>query len=122
MVSYDAQIVGQPLLLECIVITVRGITSTMDIVWSSDDVAFHTERNVSINLSTSLFASYMSTYIIPQLSTPDDGRVYICEVVINASPSITATGSIEMDVVGNLTSYVYVYLRISISEWQNTIK
>ena len=102
MISYDAQTVGQPLLLKCIVITVRGITSQMEIAWSSDDVVFHTERNVSINLTTSLFASYISTYNIPQLSTLDDGKVYSCEVVINASPSITATDSIELDVIGNL--------------------
>ena len=94
--------VGQPLLLQCIVITVRGITSPMEIAWSSDDVVFHTERNVSISHTTSLFASYTSTYIIPQLSTLDDDKVYSCEVMINTSPSITVTGSIEMDVIGNL--------------------
>ena len=105
VVSHNSQTVGQPLLLECIVITGRGITSSMDIVWSSDDVVLHTERNVSINFTTALFASYTSTYIIPQLSTLDDGRVYGCEVVINASPSVTATSTIEMDVTGNLTMY-----------------
>ena len=101
VVSHNAQMVGQPLLLECIVITVRGITSTVDIVWSSDDVVVHTVTDVSINFTTSLFASYTSTYIILQLSTLDDGRVYSCEVVVNTSQPVTATGGIELDVIGN---------------------
>ena len=109
VVSHNAQTVGQPLLLECIVITVRGITSTVDIVWSSDDVVVHTVTDVSINFTTSLFAGYTSTYIIPQLSTLDDGRVYSCVVVIHTSPSITAFGSTELDVIGNLTTYVFIY-------------
>jgi len=41
---------------------------------------------------------YTSTYTIPQLSTTDDDRVYQCEVVINTSPSVMATGSATLDV------------------------
>ena len=102
MVPHDVQTVGQSLLLECIVTTVRGITSAMDITWSSDGVVFNIERNVSVNHTTLYTASYTSTYIIPQLSTLDDNRVYNCEVVINTTPSVTATGRIEMDVIGNI--------------------
>ena len=102
MIPHNSQTVGQSLLLECIVITVRGITSTMDIVWSSNDVVFDNERNVSINLTTLYSASYTSTYTIPQLSTLDDGRVYSCEVVINTNPPVTATGSVILDVNGNV--------------------
>ena len=102
MVPHDVQTVGQSLLLECIVTTVRGITSAMDITWSSDGVVFNIERNVSINHTTLYTASYTSTYIIPQLSTLDDDRVYNCEVVINTTPSVTATGRIEIDVIGNI--------------------
>ena len=102
MVPHDVQTVGQSLLLECIVTTVRGITSAMDITWSSDGVVFNIERNVSVNHTTLYTASYTSTYIIPQLSTLDDDRVYNCEVVINTTPSVTATGRIEMDVIGNI--------------------
>ena len=100
VVPHDVQTVGQSLLLECIVTTVKGITSTMDITWSSGDIVFNTERNVSINHTTIYTASYTSTYIIPQLSTLDDGRAYSCEIVINTTPLVTAIGSIEMDING----------------------
>ena len=102
MVPHNVQIVGQSLLLECIVTTVRGITSIVDITWSSDDVVLNTERNISINFTTLYIASYTSTYIIPQLSTLDDGRTYSCEVVINTTPPVAATGSTQLDVIGNL--------------------
>ena len=101
MIPHNVQTVGQSLLLECIVTTVRGITSSVDIVWSSDDVVLNTERNVSINLTTLYSTSYTSTYIIPQLSTLDDGRVYSCEVVINTIAPVTTIGRIELDVIGN---------------------
>ena len=102
MVPHNVQTVGQSLLLECIVPTVRGITSAMDITWSSGDVVFQTERNVSINHTTLYTASYTSTYIISQLSTLDDDKVYSCKVVINATPPVTATGRIKLDVIGNI--------------------
>ena len=102
MVPHNVQTVGQSLLLECIVTTVRGITSIVDITWASNDIVLKTERNVSINSTTLYSASYTSTYIIPQLSTLDDGRVYSCEVVINTTRSVTATGSTQLDVIGNL--------------------
>ena len=103
MVPHNIQTVGQSLLLECIVNTVRGITSTMDITWSSRGVVLNIERNVSINLTTLYSASYTTVYIIPQLSTLDDDRVYNCEVMINTIPPVTATGRIELDVIGNYT-------------------
>jgi len=106
VIPHNAQIVGQPLILECNVITVRGITSTLDIVWSSDDVVLKTEQNVSINFTTSHTASYTSIYIISQLSTLDNGRAFHCEVVINTSPPVATTSRIELDVTGNLCVFV----------------
>ena len=102
VIPHNVQTVGQSLLLECIVTTVRGITSSVDIVWSSNDVVLITERDVSINLTTLYSANYISTYNIPRLSTLDDGRVYSCEVVINTNPPVIATGTVMLDVNGNL--------------------
>ena len=104
MVPHNVQTVGQSLLLECVVTAVRGITSTMDIIWSSGDVMLNTERNVSINFTTLYTASYTSTYIIPLLSTLDDDVAYSCEVVINTNPPVTATGSTKLDVIGKLVT------------------
>ena len=79
--------------------TVRGITSRVDIMWSSDGEELQringTKLNASLYDNSTMYKSY---YTIPQLSTTDDGRVYQCEVVINTSPPVMATGSVTLDV------------------------
>ena len=92
----STQIVGQSLTLECSVTTVKGITSRVDIVWSSDDNTL--AEGINANLTTETSIMFTSIYTIPLLSTTDDGRVYQCEVVINTSPPVMATGSVTLDV------------------------
>ena len=46
------------------------------------------------------------SYTISQLSTPDDGRVIQCQVMINASPSVMASDSITLDVTGEYCKYI----------------
>jgi len=102
VVNSTAQIVGQSLTLECRVTTVRGITSRVDIVWSSDGVESQRMNGVNASFTTDSSAMYTTTYTIPLLSTTDDGRVYQCEVVINTSPPVMATGNITLDVTGTI--------------------
>ena len=99
MTAPNTQTVGQSLTLDCSVTTVRGITSIVDIVWSSNDTELERMNGVS---STTMDNSlvYTHNYTISQLSTTDDGRVIQCEVVINSSPTVTATGNITLDVMG----------------------
>ena len=92
----NTQIVGQSLTLQCEVTTVRGITSRVDIVWSSNGTELERMNNVS---STTIDNSlvYTDSYTISQLSTTDDGRVIQCEVVINTA---MAYDGITLDVIG----------------------
>ena len=78
--------------------TVRGITSRVDIVWSVDGSNLDTIEDVNITLLRENAAIYSVFYTIPLLSTTDDGRVCQCEVVINTSPPVMATGSATLDV------------------------
>ena len=96
--SSNTQIIGQSLSLECSVTTMRGITSRVDIVWSSDGVEISRTEGVNASLAQRESMMYSAYYTIPQLSTSDDGRVYRCEVVINTSPPVMATGSVTLDV------------------------
>ena len=97
----NTQTVGQSLTLQCEVTAVRGITSRVDIVWSSGGTELQRMNNVS---STTMGNSlvYTDSYTISQLSTTDEGRVIQCEVVINASTLVTATDSITLDVTGKI--------------------
>ena len=97
--SLNTQTVGQSITLQCEVTTVRGITSRVDIVWSSDGTELARKNNVS---STTMDNSlvYTDSYTISQLSTTDDGRVIQCEVVINISPLIMSTSNIILSASG----------------------
>ena len=95
----NTQIVGQSVTLQCEVTTVRGITSRVDIVWSSDGREVERMNNVpSSTMNNSLV--YTDYYNISQLSTTDDDRVIQCEGVINANTPVMASNSITLDVTG----------------------
>ena len=96
MTVLNTQIVGQSVTLQCKVTTVRGITSRVDIVWSSNNVS-------STTMSNSLV--YTDYYNISQLSTTDNNRVIQCEGVINANTSVMARDSITLDVTGECAYY-----------------
>ena len=102
MVAPNTQTVGQLLTLQCEVTTVRGITSTVDIVWSSGDTELERVNDVSLTTMDNSLV-YTHSYTILQLSTTDDGRVIQCEVVINTNPLIKATNSTTLDVTGKCT-------------------
>ena len=95
----NTQTVGQSLTLQCEVTTVRGITSRVDIVWSSDGTELNKTDDISSNMMDNSLV-YTDSYTISQLSTTDDGRVIQCEVMINVSPPVMASDSITLDVTG----------------------
>ena len=105
--NISTQIVGQSLTLQCKVTTVRGITSRVDIVWSSDGTVL---RRINDTTATTMDNSlvYTDSYTISQLNTTDDGRVIQCEVVINTSPSVLDTGSIILDINGECTQHLHI--------------
>ena len=96
----NTQIVSQSLTLECSVTTVRGITSRVDIIWSSDGTQLERMEGVNVISTTGNSVVYTDTYNISQLNTTNDGREYQCEVVINTSPPVMADDSVTLDVMG----------------------
>ena len=102
---------GQSLTLQCSGTTLKGITSRVDIVWSSGGIYLERMNGVSsTTVNNSLV--YTHSYTISQLSTTDDGRVIQCKVVINTSPSVMATDNVTLDVIGEycMTLYLVVYM------------
>ena len=92
--------VGQSLTLECRVMAVRGITGRIDIIWRSGGVVLIRSNDTSPSVKDAVLI-YSGHYGIPHvLNVTDDGREYQCEVVINTSPLVMATGSVTLDVIG----------------------
>ena len=96
--ALNTHTLGQSLTLQCEVTTVRGITSGVDIVWSSDGTVLRSINATASEMDNSLV--YTDSYNISQLSTTDDGRVIQCVVVINTSPSVMASDIITLNVTG----------------------
>ena len=105
LVTVDApsiQIVGDPLTLYCNITTVRGITSRVDVVWSSNGLALRRIEGIQSNLTINDSILYMDSYTISQLGTVDEGRTYQCGIVINQPIPLTVNGSITLDVTGEV--------------------
>ena len=95
----STQIVGQPLSLECSITTVRGITSRVDIVWSSNGIELRRTEGAN-SITSDISVTYTDYYNALQLNTSDDGRVYQCEVFVNTSPPLMVDDNITLDVTG----------------------
>ena len=98
--TLNQEIVGQPLMLECAMSTPRGITSTVDVVWSRDGVDLDFIENISSNFSSPEVIVYTNIYTIPLLGTYDADIVYECEVIINSNPILRITNNVTLNVIG----------------------
>ena len=94
------QTVGQSLTLESTITTVRGITSRVDIVWSSNGVELKRINQSTANSTHDNTELYVDTYDIPLLSTSDDDRVIQCEIVIMTTPIVMVADNVTLDVTG----------------------
>ena len=90
------QTVGQPLILQCIVTTIRDINSRVDFVWINNARELERVEGVTGESSTDNLAVYRDYYIIPQLSTTDD-NFYICKVIVNTVQLVSAASDITLD-------------------------
>ena len=101
IIALNNQTVGQSLTLESTITTVRGITSRVDIVWSSNGVELKRINNTNTSLTITDSELYKDTFNITLLSTSDDGRVFQCEVIIMTTQSVIVTANdITLDVTG----------------------
>ena len=98
------QTVSQSLTLQCDISTVRGITSRVDIVWSSNGVELKRIKEAVANSTHNNTEFYTDIYGIPLLSTTDDYRVIQCEMVIMTTPSIVVADNVTLDVNGTYVS------------------
>ena len=100
MAIISTQIVGQSLTLQCNATTVRGITSRVDIVWSSNGVQLRKIKGANVSFISDSLVTYTDYFNAFQLNTSDDGTVYQCEVFVNTNPLLMADNNITLDVNG----------------------
>ena len=98
MKAPDKVIVKEAVDMECNVITVRGVNSRVDVVWSFNGTEVERVEAISINHTTNSSTVYSHVY---EVNTTESGGAYQCEAIINVNPPVKATGSVViMAVVG----------------------
>ena len=98
----EDQIVGQTLILQCDITTVRGIISKVRVVWSSDGIELERIERLNVSSITNNSVLYTDWYAITLLNTADEGRTFECTVVITALSPVMATDSTALNVTGNI--------------------
>ena len=110
----NTQTVGQPLMLECEVTTVRGISSRVDIVWSSDGTVLSRLNGTTATTVNNSSQVYSTLYSISPLRTFDEGRVIQCEGIIQAASSISSINTFTLDVTGQYILALIFNMNIAI--------
>ena len=101
---YDAMIVGQPLVLECVVTAVRGINSQVNMLWSNIN-SNEELRKTNVTASVIMFGSvvYRDYLNISQLTTENNDVTYECKIMIN---DVVASNRFTLYVTGKHLSYI----------------
>ena len=101
---------------------VRGITSRVDIVWSSDGIEFRTSVGHFISSTTNTSVTYVDTYTITQLDTTNEGQQLQCTVVINGLLPVIASDIVTLDVSGKRYKLLYKWrMQIYVSHSPSSI-
>ena len=87
--------IGDPLTLDCIVTAVRGISSSVDIIWTTGDRVVRRVYNITADVEYD-YAIYTDSFEILSLSAIDNGREYQCTVVINAYQPVNSSDYITL--------------------------
>ena len=101
IVAVDANTAGtalidQPLMLQCTATIVRDITSTVDIIWITDNTLVRRVNNVTASSYINPSSVYNDSFIIPSLDISDIGSVYECEVLVNSVLPTSAKADIAI--------------------------
>ena len=102
--------INQPLTLQCTATIVRGITSTVDIIWTTGDTQVRRVNNVTASSNINSTSVYYDSIIIPSLNISDIGSVYQCEVLINSIVPTTANADFVVPIPGmSIHMYLHMY-------------
>ena len=91
--------IGDPLTLDCTVTAVRGISSSVDIIWTTGGRVVRRVDNITADIEND-YAIYTDSFEISSLSAIDNGREYQCTVVINAYQPVYNSDQITLIFAG----------------------
>ena len=80
--------IGDSLKLDCSFTTVRGISSSVNFIWYTGGIELRRVDDITADVLNDT-AIYTDSFEISSLSAIDNGRVYQCRVVINATRPVS---------------------------------
>ena len=92
--------IGDPLTLDCTVTAVRGISSSVDIIWTTGGRVVRRVDNITADIEKDDSTIYTDSFEISSLSAIDNGREYQCTVVINANQPVYSSDQITLNFPG----------------------
>ena len=88
---------GQSVTLDCSAVVVKGITSRVDIVWYDyNGVQVKRMDNITASIINGTAVVYTDSLNISLLTRQHDGRVYLCEAIINSEPLLAAFSPVTL--------------------------
>ena len=87
--------IGDPLTLDCTVTAVRGISSSVDIIWTTGGRVVKRVYNIMADIEND-YAIYTDSFEISSLSAIDNGKEYQCTVVINTRQPVYSSDYITL--------------------------
>ena len=74
--------IGDPLTIDCTVTAVRGISSSVDIIWTTGGRVVRRVYNITADIEID-YAIYTDSFEISSLSIIDNRKEFSCTVVVN---------------------------------------
>ena len=105
-------VINQPLTLQCTANIVRGISSTVDIIWTTGDTQVRRVNNVIVNSNINSTSVYNDLFIIPSLDISDIGSLYQCEVLVNSVITTKAKADYIIPIPG---TYIFMYIHVYVT-------
>ena len=110
--TVNIPIIYQPLTLQCNATIVRGITGTVDIIWTTGDTQVRRINNVTASSIFNFTSLYNDSFTTPSLNISDVRSVYQCEVLINSIVPTAAKRNFFIPIPGTyvaICTYVWIF-------------
>ena len=91
--------IGDPLTLNCTVTAVRGISNSVNIIWTSGGIELRRVDDITADIVNDT-AIYTDSFEISSLSAIDNGREYQCTVMINATQPVYSSDQVRLNFPG----------------------
>ena len=110
--------IGDPLKLDCTITAVRGISSSVDIIWTTGGRVLRRVDNITADIENDSAIYTDSLEISSSLSAIDNRKEYQCRVLVNASPPVYGSDQFTLIFPGksmvhsSTTRFVHIYAKI----------